>query len=75
PWVLGAVAVAVVLIYLPDIMRQIAIWIARVRREFHNVNKSLTSSLSNLEGHLKNMDLGCLGLPWSDPVYQEFLLC
>ncbi|CAG7821997.1 unnamed protein product, partial [Allacma fusca] len=55
PWVLGAVAVGVVLVLLPDIMRQIAIWIARVRREFHNIGQSLKLALEDLEAHLRNM--------------------
>ncbi|CAG7721744.1 unnamed protein product, partial [Allacma fusca] len=55
PWVLGLVAAGVILVLLPDIMRQIAIWIARVRREFHNIGQSLKLGLEDLEGHLRNM--------------------
>ncbi|CAG7832991.1 unnamed protein product [Allacma fusca] len=51
----GAAVGTVAVVYLPDILRQTAIWIARVRREVQNISQSLKLSLEQLEGHLTNM--------------------
>ncbi|CAG7825599.1 unnamed protein product [Allacma fusca] len=48
----STVGIVMVISLLPAILRQIALWIARVRLEYRNMTQSLTLALDDLENHV-----------------------